>query len=119
NFYCSNRRRHTRFSRDWSSDVCSSDLAVQLQRLQLVTSNRNAIGYVGIGYLIDKLPPLKLDGVEPSHDTVRDGSWPVARTLWVFTNNWRQGETLKFIQYVRRAEQGQKVVESTGYVPLY
>src|SRR5690606_39311783 len=22
------RRRHTRFSRDWSSDVCSSDLAV-------------------------------------------------------------------------------------------
>src|SRR5690606_39286525 len=24
---CSSRRRHTRFSRDWSSDVCSSDLA--------------------------------------------------------------------------------------------
>src|SRR5690606_28795881 len=24
--YCSSRRRHTRFSRDWSSDVCSSDL---------------------------------------------------------------------------------------------
>src|SRR5690606_41037804 len=23
----SSRRRHTRFSRDWSSDVCSSDLA--------------------------------------------------------------------------------------------
>src|SRR5690606_39939782 len=26
-FYFSSRRRHTRFSRDWSSDVCSSDLA--------------------------------------------------------------------------------------------
>src|SRR5690606_40478970 len=25
-FYFSSRRRHTRFSRDWSSDVCSSDL---------------------------------------------------------------------------------------------
>src|SRR5690606_40377234 len=24
----SSRRRHTRFSRDWSSDVCSSDLVV-------------------------------------------------------------------------------------------
>src|SRR5690606_40707602 len=24
----SSRRRHTRFSRDWSSDVCSSDLAI-------------------------------------------------------------------------------------------
>src|SRR5207302_4340784 len=25
------RRRHTRFSRDWSSDVCSSDLALMCQ----------------------------------------------------------------------------------------
>src|SRR5690606_40862017 len=27
------RRRHTRFSRDWSSDVCSSDLARTLEVL--------------------------------------------------------------------------------------
>src|SRR5690606_40958880 len=27
-FFFSSRRRHTRFSRDWSSDVCSSDLTV-------------------------------------------------------------------------------------------
>src|SRR5690606_40796464 len=27
-FFFSSRRRHTRFSRDWSSDVCSSDLSV-------------------------------------------------------------------------------------------
>src|SRR5690606_40685264 len=27
-FFFSSRRRHTRFSRDWSSDVCSSDLVV-------------------------------------------------------------------------------------------
>src|SRR5690606_39530769 len=28
-FFFSSRRRHTRFSRDWSSDVCSSDLRVR------------------------------------------------------------------------------------------
>src|SRR5690606_40361886 len=28
-FFFSSRRRHTRFSRDWSSDVCSSDLGVR------------------------------------------------------------------------------------------
>src|SRR5690606_40060049 len=27
-FFFSSRRRHTRFSRDWSSDVCSSDLPI-------------------------------------------------------------------------------------------
>src|SRR5690606_39539978 len=33
-FFFSSRRRHTRFSRDWSSDVCSSDLQkLDFQRL--------------------------------------------------------------------------------------
>src|SRR5690606_26064547 len=33
-FFFSSRRRHTRFSRDWSSDVCSSDLkATRLMQL--------------------------------------------------------------------------------------
>src|SRR5256884_7237247 len=31
-FFFSSRRRHTRCSRDWSSDVCSSDLCVALRR---------------------------------------------------------------------------------------
>src|SRR5690606_40365982 len=30
-FFFSSRRRHTRFSRDWSSDVCSSDLYISFQ----------------------------------------------------------------------------------------
>src|SRR5690606_40975222 len=30
-FFFSSRRRHTRFSRDWSSDVCSSDLMALLE----------------------------------------------------------------------------------------
>src|SRR5690606_39673873 len=29
-FFFSSRRRHTRFSRDWSSDVCSSDLELSV-----------------------------------------------------------------------------------------
>src|SRR3989449_11460827 len=31
-FFFSSRRRHTRCSRDWSSDVCSSDLVAELDR---------------------------------------------------------------------------------------
>src|SRR5690606_40370055 len=34
-FFFSSRRRHTRFSRDWSSDVCSSDLVAGLVALPL------------------------------------------------------------------------------------
>src|SRR5690606_40014190 len=32
-FFFSSRRRHTRFSRDWSSDVCSSDLGLADKRI--------------------------------------------------------------------------------------
>src|SRR2546429_5935748 len=35
-FFFSSRRRHTRCSRDWSSDVCSSDLSGLLRDLPLL-----------------------------------------------------------------------------------
>src|SRR2546422_1515684 len=38
-FFFSSRRRHTRCSRDWSSDVCSSDLSLLLQLLDSYVSN--------------------------------------------------------------------------------
>src|SRR5207302_1016427 len=41
-FFFSSRRRHTRFSRDWSSDVCSSDL--------IAAKNRVAKSFIGQGY---------------------------------------------------------------------
>src|SRR5690606_396147 len=46
-FFFSSRRRHTRFSRDWSSDVCSSDLGNILVRYRdansLVSQIRNVL----------------------------------------------------------------------------
>src|SRR5690606_40147720 len=38
-FFFSSRRRHTRFSRDWSSDVCSSDL------LRMIDNRFNALAH--------------------------------------------------------------------------
>src|SRR5690606_40652225 len=46
----SSRRRHTRFSRDWSSDVCSSDLSSQ--QLEALTSEQvDALNTAQIGAL--------------------------------------------------------------------
>src|SRR5690606_1959834 len=46
------RRRHTRFSRDWSSDVCSSDLMARISGVDIPDNKRGEIGltYIfGIG----------------------------------------------------------------------
>src|SRR6266550_5264651 len=39
-FFFSSRRRHTRCSRDWSSDVCSSDLGERVGKAKPTVSNR-------------------------------------------------------------------------------
>src|SRR5690606_40833882 len=43
-FFFSSRRRHTRFSRDWSSDVCSSDLEKAKAAEKLGEEIRDALG---------------------------------------------------------------------------
>src|SRR2546422_5667656 len=60
-FFFSSRRRHTRCSRDWSSDVCSSDLFVP-----------------AAGLLVD-LQIWKTDEIH--RNTVDDASLPPRETL--------------------------------------
>src|SRR5690606_39355684 len=59
-FFFSSRRRHTIFSRDWSSDVCSSDLSLTAAGaghgpqalLELRRAQRKVLGHV-----VDDLRP--------------------------------------------------------------
>src|SRR3712207_9427045 len=41
--FFSSRRRHTRYWRDWSSDVCSSDLEAALERLPELGVDREPV----------------------------------------------------------------------------
>src|SRR5690606_41093165 len=46
--FFSSRRRHTRFSRDWSSDVCSSDLGPLIQETN--GSSQSSLDQVTVPY---------------------------------------------------------------------
>src|SRR5690606_40686522 len=56
-FFFSSRRRHTRFSRDWSSDVCSSDLAL-LQELGWALGEARSTDDIGTAWarVLDRHP---------------------------------------------------------------
>src|SRR5699024_12065283 len=48
NFFFSSRRRHTRSKRDWSSDVCSSDLAAATAMAAGVEEGEELTRYIQI-----------------------------------------------------------------------
>src|SRR3712207_7621545 len=49
-FFFSSRRRHTRYWRDWSSDVCSSDLSLKLRVKNRKSRSRARIAATGCKY---------------------------------------------------------------------
>src|SRR2546422_6245383 len=66
-FFFSSRRRHTRCSRDWSSDVCSSDLASVAGGGR---SRRRLVDPEGAAELAADALGLCPRGVGPQHDAV-------------------------------------------------
>src|SRR5690606_40717541 len=62
-FFFSSRRRHTSFSRDWSSDVCSSDL----ERLGNLERRRDRVPLVVEEVLGEVARLGALQGVDADH----------------------------------------------------
>lgn len=86
--------------------------------VQSVSKNKNAIGYIGIGYLNDTLKALDVNGIEANADTAMSGEWVIARDLYVFTNGAGDKDVQAFIAYILDPRKGQKAVQEIGFVPL-
>lgn len=84
---------------------------------QIVSKNKFAIGYVGIGYINKDLKAVKVNGINASADTALDGTFPVSRELYFFTQKKDNADVTQFVEYVLSAE-GQKIVLDEGFVPL-
>jgi phosphate transport system substrate-binding protein len=87
--------------------------------VQAVAKNKNAIGYIGLGYIDKSVKALMVDQIVGSEETTLNGTYPISRPLYMFTRGWPKGDSLKFINFVVNPEKGQKYVSEAGYVPLY
>src|SRR5690606_39346773 len=90
-FFFSSRRRHTRFSRDWSSDVCSSDLFVVL--------GKRIEGYVGLmsslGGTTATIFPLLVAGLLTLYFLFNQRI-KFKDTLWIRSEERRVGKECRF-----------------------
>jgi len=84
---------------------------------QTVSRTPGAIGYVGLGYLSSAVKGVSVEGVEPTNENVINGSYELARKLFMYTNGAPEGIVKAFIDFVL-GEEGQELVKKAGYVPL-
>jgi phosphate transport system substrate-binding protein len=86
---------------------------------QAVAKNKNSIGYIGLGYVNNTVKALSANGITGSAETTLNGTFPISRPLYMFTNQWPSADVAKFINYAIHPEKGQKLVSDIGFVPLY
>ncbi|MCJ7665770.1 MAG: PstS family phosphate ABC transporter substrate-binding protein [Actinobacteria bacterium] len=89
-----------------------------------VSTNKNAIGYIGLGYLDDSLKAVSIigeetsGGVAPSAENIQNGSYPISRPLYIYAQGIELTDLEQaFIDFVM-GEEGQEIARDIGFVPL-
>lgn len=87
-----------------------------------IRQNPNAIGYDGLGYVTDDQKVIAVAGdsqssyVYPSKETVMNGTYPIARSLYMVTPNEPSDQVKAYLDWVQA--EGQVMVGLLGFVPL-
>jgi phosphate transport system substrate-binding protein len=101
----------------------SRDLHGSKDVVELVKRTPCAIGYSGMGYAteyVKKLKVAKMAGqtaYEPAVETTLNGTYPIARPLYMYTLGEPTGEARKYLEWIY-SDIGQNIVGTNGYVPL-
>jgi phosphate transport system substrate-binding protein len=111
---------HVLLGRDYSARA--QTLPGTAAVVNAVAKDRNGIGYGGAAYAkgVRELAVKRDDAgpaVAPSPETVKDGSYPITRYLYVYTRTRPAGDVKKFVDFVLSAD-GQALTTRVGYFPV-
>jgi phosphate transport system substrate-binding protein len=114
-------REHVLANKDFKQG--SRDLSGSKEVVELVGSTLTAIGYSGMGYATPAVKMLKLapkkgaPAVAPNVANTIDKSYPLARSLQMYTLGEPQGGVKDYITWIL-SDAGQKILEQSGYVSI-
>ena len=85
--------------------------------LQEVKGNPLAIGYDSLGYITDEVKVLKVDGVEPTLENIKNGSYKISRPLNVVYQESKVASEVNtaFLTFLRSSD-AQTIISDNGYV---
>lgn len=101
----------------------SRDMSGSKDVVELVANTPGALGYSGLGYKTDKVKIVNVSkksgdkAIAPSIETTLDGTYPIARPMYMYTPPESPEHVKKYLNWVR-SPIGQKIVVDSGYVPL-
>ena len=103
-----------------TEDACKyrQELSSTGDVITTVANNPNAIGYASLASVKDTVKALEVDGVAPSEDTVKDGTYKVQRPFMLITKTDAQLSDVAqaFFDYVTSAD-ANAVISAAGAVP--
>ncbi len=90
--------------------------------VQSVSQTEGAIGYIGFAYLTDSVKSVTVgtkDGkfVAPTAQTAANGTYPITRNLYYYTNGEPTGNAKHFIDFAL-SDEGQDLVKKVGYIKV-
>lgn len=84
-----------------------------------VAATRNAIGYMGYGFVDNSVKPLAVNGIEANAETITSGRYPISRPVFWFTNGYPTlGSLAQTWISFHMTEAGHEVIEEQGFVPF-
>ena len=114
-------REHALGNRDFR--MGSRDLNGSKEVVELVGGTLTSIGYSGMGYATAAVKMVRVTSkpgspaIAPTVAAVHDKTYPLARSLHLYTLGEPQGAVKQYIDWIL-SDAGQKVVEDSGYVPV-
>ncbi|MEO0068877.1 MAG: phosphate ABC transporter substrate-binding protein [candidate division WOR-3 bacterium] len=84
---------------------------------EIVANDPAAIGYISVGLVDKRVKALKIEGIAPSENTIKDGTYPLARQFLFLTCGELTPLTRSFIEFTLSPE-GQRALAEEGLIPV-
>ena len=82
-----------------------------------VAGDENAIGYASMGSMNDTVKAVQVNGVDPTAENVKNGTYELARPFNIATLGDVSDVAQDFINFIMSAD-GQAVIEEKGYIKI-
>ena len=94
--------------------------------IDVVSNYKNSKDSIGYSYYYyattmysnDNLRFFKVNGIEPNHDTIKNGTYPIITSYYIVTRKGDTNQTIHKLKDAMLSKKGQEIAKEAGYIEL-